>query len=241
MLRKTMILIVIFGLTSLSYATLFEEHVTDGTLDENWTDIVDGSASWSISSEQSVSPDYSRKGVNGTASYNGCSIATDLELPDSYVFSAYVYSITDNPERAAIWFNVVSTPDADGTNEYELFLWHGDLLLGKRVNGAWNGLESKSGVSAYQQWRELKVEVSYNGTSTTIVTYLDGQLVTWDSGDTFYTDTGVGSVDPYHGGTIGIHRNGAGQAYFDDIVVVPEPATIGFVIIGLASLLKRRK
>ena len=240
MLKKVLVLVVFCGLVVGARASLFEEHVTGGTLDENWTDIVDGNASWSISSDQSHSPDYSRKGVNGSASYNGASIASDLTLPDSYTLSAWVYSITNNPERTALWFNVVSPPDADGTDEYELFLWHGDLLLGKRVNGSWNGLETKSGVSAYQTWRELKVEVTYNGSSTTIVTYLDGNLVTWNSGDTSYTDTGVGGVEPYHGGTIGIHRNGAGQAYFDDIVVVPEPATIGLLAVGLLGFIRKR-
>ncbi len=239
MLKKLVILTVILGLVSLTNASLFEEHVTGGTLDESWTDINDGSANWSIATDPVDINNYVRKGVNGTAAYNGCSIADSLSLPDTYTFSAKVYSITSNPERAAIWFNVVSTPDADGTEEYELFLWHGDLLLGKRVNGSWNGLETKSGVSAYNQWRELKVNVSYNGSSTTIVTYLDGNLVTWDSGDTSYTDNGVGGVNPYHGGTIGIHRNGSGQAYFDDIVVVPEPVTIGLLALGALGFIRK--
>lgn len=238
MLKKMMILVVICGCVSVSNAALFNEQVSGGTLDENWTDLTAYDASWSESNEQSHSADYSRKGVNGTAAYNGSSIATDLTLPNSYTFSAWVYSITNDPERTAIWFNVdASTADSGGQDEYELFLWQGDLLLGKRVNDGWNGLETLSSISAYQTWRELKVEVTYNGTSTTIVTYLDGSLVTWDSGHTSYTD----SSSPYHGGTIGIHRNGGAQAYFDDIKVIPEPATIGLLVLGFGFLTRKKR
>ncbi len=232
----TILIVGVFcGMGGLVQAALFEEHVTDGTLDENWTDIVRASASWDISNEQSHSPNYSRKGTNGGSYYQGSSYATDLVLPDNYSYSAWVYNLDYNgngKERSGLWFNVVDTENLtyDGYDEYELLLWEGDLLLGKRIHGAWNGLSSVSGISSLGKWSELKVEVNYNGSITNIKAYVDGSL------KISYTD----STNPYHGGTIGIHRNNYYEAYFDDIVVTPEPATIGLLALGVMGLLRKR-
>lgn len=228
-------------------ATMFEEHVTGGTLDETWTDYVSSnpySYTWQIASDQYVSPGSSRvTSSSSNISVNFSSYATNLVLPDTYTYEAAIRPVGDRPSRrGGISFNKQGmTGDVGDNSGYEFLFWENDLLLGKRVGTAWTTLAAKAGFGGTDTWYAMKVEVSYSGGVTTIDCYVDNNPITWDSSATTITDSNTGGVAGFNGGTIAISSNGKAANYFDDIVVTPEPATMMLLSLGGTIVLLRRR
>lgn len=82
----------------------------------------------------------------------------------------------------------------------------------------------------FDQWVELKFAIDLDG--NTIDEYYNGTLLSshvWD-------DTGNATL-----GCIDLFANGASPIYYDDITVVPEPATLSLFCLGGLALIRKRK
>ena len=83
---------------------------------------------------------------------------------------------------------------------------------------------------AYEQWVELKFDIDLD--NDTVREYYNGTLLSsheWDDND--------------HGtlGCIDLFGNNASSVYYDDITIVPEPATVSLLCLGGLALIRRRK
>ncbi len=82
---------------------------------------------------------------------------------------------------------------------------------------------------AYEQWVELKFNIDLDG--NTVDEYYNGALLSthvWD--------------DNVHGtlGCIDLYGNNASSVYYDNISVVPEPATLSLLCLGGLALIRKR-
>ena len=82
----------------------------------------------------------------------------------------------------------------------------------------------------YGQWVELKFDIDLDG--NTIDEYYNGTLLSTHEWD----DTGNNTLQ-----AIDLFANGASPIYYDDITVVPEPATLSLLCLGGLALIRKRK
>ena len=82
----------------------------------------------------------------------------------------------------------------------------------------------------YDQWVELKFDIDLNG--NTVDEYYNGTLLSTHQWD----DTGNLTL-----GCIDLFANGASPIYYDDVTIVPEPATLSLLCLGGLALIRRRK
>ena len=83
---------------------------------------------------------------------------------------------------------------------------------------------------SYGQWVELKFAIDLD--NNTVDEYYNGALLSTHQWD-----------DNVHGtlGCIDLYGNGASSVYYDDITVVPEPATLSLLCLGGLALIRRRR
>lgn len=87
----------------------------------------------------------------------------------------------------------------------------------------------------YNQWVPIRVDIDL-GANTQAFTYGTTTLfsgVSWTEGA-----SGGGTLDI---GAVNLWNNNASVMYYDNMSLVPEPATLGLVLVGGLAMLKRRK
>jgi len=82
----------------------------------------------------------------------------------------------------------------------------------------------------YGQWVELKFDIDLDG--NTVDEYYNGTLLSTHEWD----DTINGTLQ-----AIDLYGAGASPIYYDDITVVPEPATLSLLCLGGLALIRKRK
>jgi len=82
----------------------------------------------------------------------------------------------------------------------------------------------------YDQWIEVKFIVDL--AKNTVGEYYNGKLIFTDQWD-----------DNVHGTlqAVDLYGNNASSVYYDDITVVPEPATVSLLCLGALALIRRRR
>jgi hypothetical protein len=80
------------------------------------------------------------------------------------------------------------------------------------------------------EWVQLKFVIDLD--ANTVDEYYDGTLLSAHAWD----DTGNGTLQ-----CIDLYGNGASSIYYDDITVVPEPATLSLLCLGGLALIRKRR
>lgn len=84
---------------------------------------------------------------------------------------------------------------------------------------------------ARDTWMDFRVDIDLDNDSRTVS--LDGNVVS--------TGSWTGGSGALNVGAIDLFGNGAGNVYYDDLALVPEPTTICALALGALALRRRRK
>ncbi|MBN2560431.1 MAG: PEP-CTERM sorting domain-containing protein [Phycisphaerae bacterium] len=231
----TFILVPLLAGTPVLAGVLFEDHFDDGISPE-WT-LISGSAwiedGWLHLHDQN--PAWPRHGHIVThdadsswTDYTMTACVDGLPTQDPYTGAWY--------ERAAVCFR---TSDTIWTSDWPK--WRGYTLqvvgAGDEANPPGLYLSHADHYTGGYMLAEVPCDVPHEPVDVTI-DVLGPRIRVWLAEDEMID---VVDPDPFLYGGIGFDTLWESHARFDDVVVVPEPATLGLLSVGALALLRRRR
>ncbi|MFH1615645.1 MAG: PEP-CTERM sorting domain-containing protein [Planctomycetota bacterium] len=253
-MKKLMVLMLVLFVASAAQAVLFSDTfplAPDGNAvaEESWVYIPTGWGQYPSPSKGDGNPPGAMGLVNG--GWGEMSAFADpayFTLPNDYVLQMDVQATEpwDTSERFGILFNSQSaTASYFGLNGYMLYMYgspdrgapynHG-LYFFKVVDGGLVQLDILSNANGLVDdlWHTYTISVQ-SGSGTQMIVSFDGVPIVWDSGSTVVTD-----ATGWANGTFGMWNPHERISMYDNITVIPEPATMVLLGLGGIALLRRR-
>ncbi|MFH1615640.1 MAG: hypothetical protein ABIG61_11240 [Planctomycetota bacterium] len=232
----TMAVVGAMGCPGALGVTIFEEHVSNNQLDNNWTILNPGGDQYGFVGAYDYALWFLNDGTEQQAAY-----AAELVLPENFVLEFNLATQgwwSSYGRRAAVRFCAQDTAICQLQNGYELKLYSPDtnpptfhrLYLLKYSNGVSSelGILNDANYIADDTPHLWTIDFERSGVNNNIRCYIDDNIITWDGGT--YAGSSVVTDSQYSGGTIGFWNDHERYYYVDDIVVDNNVVLLGELV-----------
>ncbi len=231
-MKKVMLsMLYVLVFCSFGFATTFDFESGDLT---GWTIRAEHDSDWSIK-DDSTNP-----GNNKVLDYSNDSSSGDILRTGegTYTDGSIVWDMYYNSHTQFKWNRVYIRAEDPGAGKTEVengYYWRPEQRqLRKLVNGSVTTLASGSTLSLANSWHRFKAEAIGN----TITIY------EWDDINSKWNIVISATDNTFSSGYFGFRGSSRGTSsnftYFDNVTIVPEPATIGLIAMGFVSLLRKK-
>jgi len=225
-LRVVVVLLAIAGVSSVASASLFVDNFEAYAAGS----ALHGQGGWKGWDND---PAWGAPASNAQANSGSISaeIAGDADLVHEFNLAGGILELSAMqyiPDGAAgqSFFLLLNTYNDGGPYDWSV-QWNCDMDAGQIISNF--GGDATANI-VYGQWVEMKFVIDLDG--NTVDEYYNGTLLSTHEWD----DTGNATL-----GCIDLFANAASPIYYDDVTVVPEPATLSLLCLGGLALIRKRK